>query len=87
MLHGVPVVASRAGALEELLADGAGVLVAPRSVEELAGATVALLSDPARRAEIGACAAERARAAYLWPQRMPQLTAAYRRFAAQIPRE
>ena len=51
---GVPVVATRVGALHEVVEDGvSGVLVPPERANELAGATLALLDDPVRRAHMG----------------------------------
>jgi len=47
---GRPVIASRLGALEELIEDGAsGLLIPPRDPEALAGAIERLLSDPSLR--------------------------------------
>ncbi len=55
MAMGTPVVASRAGAIEESLRPELGVLVEPGPDEErrLAEALVELLNDDARRAEMG----------------------------------
>ena len=51
MVAGVPVVATTAGALPEVLGDGA-VLVPPRDVDALAGALARLLDDDSERAEV-----------------------------------
>ena len=52
---GVPVVATRVGAVAELLGDGdSGVLVEPDDPQALADALLALLHDPARRQVMGA---------------------------------
>jgi glycosyltransferase involved in cell wall biosynthesis len=56
MLAGVPVVASRVGALPEVIGE-CGVLVTPGRPEELAEALVRVAQEPERYAEI----AERAR--------------------------
>jgi len=54
MAFGVPVVASRAGGLPEVVADGvSGLLVGPGDAGELAAAVVALLADPERRRRLG----------------------------------
>lgn len=52
---GVPVVASTAGSLPEVVGE-AGVLVPPEDPEALAAALRSLLADPARRAELGRAA-------------------------------
>ncbi len=56
MASGVPVIASRAGSVPEVVIDGeTGLLVTPGSAGELSGAIAAVLDDPeaaARRAEL-----------------------------------
>ena len=53
MAAGVPLVASRAGGIPELVADGdTGLLVAPGDARALADALHALLDDPAAREEM-----------------------------------
>ena len=60
MVAGVPVVATRAGAIPEMVADGVtGLLVAPDD-DELASALERLLGDDALRREMGAAGRERA---------------------------
>jgi glycosyltransferase involved in cell wall biosynthesis len=55
-----PVVASAVGGIPEMLEDGtSGVLVPPDDAPALAAALGSLLGDPARRARMGAAAAER----------------------------
>src|SRR5439155_23983655 len=61
MACGTPVVASRAGALPELVGD-AGLLVAPDGTEELVAALGRLLGDPELRAELRERGLRRARA-------------------------
>jgi starch synthase len=65
MACGTPVLASRVGAIPEMLDDGrAGVLVEHGEPRALAGALEALLDDPARAAELGARARERCERRY-----------------------
>ena len=62
-----PVVAARAGGVPDAVADGvSGVLVAPDDPRALSGALVALLGDPARRAELGRRGRERVLASFSW---------------------
>jgi glycosyltransferase involved in cell wall biosynthesis len=60
MAAGLPVVATCAGGLPELLASGEqGVLVPIGQPEQVADGVVALLQDPARRTRIGRCNQQR----------------------------
>jgi glycosyltransferase involved in cell wall biosynthesis len=69
MACGTPVVATDAGALPEVVADGeSGVIVPARDVEALADATERLLADPARCREMGAAGRERVLAKFTWPR-------------------
>ena len=70
MAAGRPVVATGVGANPKLLGDGCGVLVSPGDEAALASALAELLSDPLRRATLGAAGrakveAEHSRAAML----------------------
>jgi glycosyltransferase involved in cell wall biosynthesis len=61
MAHGRPVVASRVGGVPEVVEDGVtGWLVPPDSPPELADAVLKAACDPARLAQFGAAACERA---------------------------
>ncbi len=80
MRHGAPVVASRAGALPELVEHGVtGLLVPPGDPDALAAAVASLLADPARAAALGAAAAARVRERHLWRHALPALLDAYAR--------
>ncbi|HEY2433787.1 MAG TPA: glycosyltransferase [Vicinamibacterales bacterium] len=62
MACGKPVVATTAGGIPEVVADGVtGILTPPRDPEALAAAIVRLLEDPALRAAMGAAGARRVR--------------------------
>jgi glycosyltransferase involved in cell wall biosynthesis len=65
MACGLPVVATTAGALPEVLGDAAS-FVPPGDAGALATAIAALLDDPAGRARSGAAARERAVARFSW---------------------
>jgi glycosyltransferase involved in cell wall biosynthesis len=65
MLAGKPVIASRTSGIPEAVDDGVdGVLTTPGDVGELAAALRAVLSDPTRRATLGAAARARATASF-----------------------
>jgi glycosyltransferase involved in cell wall biosynthesis len=65
MAAGLPVVATTAGGIPEVVEDGrTGVLVAPRDPGALAGALCAVLADPDRRAALGRAGRERAAASF-----------------------
>ncbi len=76
MLCGSAVVATRAGALPEIITDGqTGLLVSPRDPEALAGAITTLLGDEELRKELSARGAQEAREKYSW-DRIAALTEA-----------
>jgi glycosyltransferase involved in cell wall biosynthesis len=82
MACGTPVVATRAGALPEVLAaGGGGLLVPPGDAEALAKAIATLLDQPEARAELGARAPARIRAAYSWPAVAARTLGVYRELA------
>ena len=76
MAAGVPVVATRAGALPEVLGDAAS-LVAVGDAAALAGALSRVLDDDAARDDLVARGSERA-ASYTWDRCAAGLTALYR---------
>lgn len=73
---GTPVVASRTGALPEVVGD-AGVLVEPGDVEALVAAVRALLDEPAERERLGTAGRARALARFSWTSVARETTAAY----------
>ncbi|MFB4311671.1 glycosyltransferase family 4 protein [Actinomadura sp. GTD37] len=82
MASGTPLVASRAGALPEVVGD-AGVLVQPGDVEELA-ATLRRLHDSAEeRARTGAAGLARVQARFAWPAVAKATVEHYRAAIAQ----
>jgi glycosyltransferase involved in cell wall biosynthesis len=54
--HGLPVVGTRAGAIPETVAPGAGILVAPDDVAGLAAALRVMIADPRLRGAHAAAA-------------------------------
>ena len=65
MAIGQPIVATRAGGIPEVIDhDQTGLLVPPRDANALAAAIVRLLGDQDRRAQLGAAARVRVRAAF-----------------------
>lgn len=78
MARGCPVLLARAGALPELVGDGAeAVLFDPHEAEELADALGRVLRDPAERARMSA--AGRARAAgFSWERAAAETISVYR---------
>jgi glycosyltransferase involved in cell wall biosynthesis len=79
MACGTPVVASRAGALPEVVGtDGeCGVLVPPGDVDALAAALAGLLDSPADRERMGAAGRARATGRFSWTAVAEATTAAY----------
>jgi glycosyltransferase involved in cell wall biosynthesis len=68
LAHGLPVLASRAGALAHTLPAGAGVHVPPGAVEPLRLALRQLIGDPALRARCAAAARDAAAGLPRWQQ-------------------
>ncbi|MFA5707720.1 glycosyltransferase family 4 protein [Mycolicibacterium sp.] len=81
MASGTPIVASRAGALPEVLGtQGAcAELVTPGDVEELTATLGRLLDSPERRYEIGIAGRQRALDVYSWESVAAQTVAVYER--------
>lgn len=71
MLHGAPIVATRAGGVPELVGhEESGLLCAPRDVDALAAAVLRLLDDADLALRLGRAAAEHARAR-TWDRVLP----------------
>lgn len=67
MACNTPVVATRAGALKEVVDESCGILVEPGNAIELARAIRELLSDRKRRESMGSYGRNRAEALFAWP--------------------
>lgn len=84
---GRAVLAARAPAFEEIARHGVEALILPPFTREPWGEALAMVAgDPARRAELSARAAERARDRS-WDAVAAELEAAYRRAGTRAPRE
>ena len=78
MLHGLPVAATAAGGVAELVAHGqTGLLSAPGDARALADNAVALLADRELARRLGSAAAAAVRASRLWTHVLPAMLAVY----------
>jgi glycosyltransferase involved in cell wall biosynthesis len=81
--HGLPVVATRIGALPDIVVEGeTGFLVEPHDVAALSGRLERLLLDPAEGARLGAAGRRRALDRYTWLGVAARIAAAVRFNAA-----
>jgi glycosyltransferase involved in cell wall biosynthesis len=79
MVHGLPVVATRAGGIPDKVVDGeTGHLITPGDVPALARAIEHLASESAERAGMGARGRARALACFGWPSIAERTLAVYR---------
>jgi glycosyltransferase involved in cell wall biosynthesis len=78
MAAGLPVVATRSGALPEVVVDGeTGILVERGDGEGLAAAISKLLADPHLRARMGAAGRRRVRQLFTWDRSVARLEELY----------
>ncbi len=85
MASGTPLIASRTGALPEVVGDAA-VLVSPGDPEELAAALRRLQDSPAERAALSAKALARVQERFTWSAVARATVAEYRAAMAAFPR-
>jgi glycosyltransferase involved in cell wall biosynthesis len=86
MSLGRPIVASDVGGIGEALVDGvSGVLVPARNDTALAGALLAMLDDPARRAQLGAMALSRVGEQFTQAAMVDRLVSVYDEFVGSSP--
>jgi glycosyltransferase involved in cell wall biosynthesis len=84
MAAGAPVVATRVGGVPELVEHGVtGLLVEPRSLDQLAAAVSELLGDPARARGMGAAGRDRARTRFSVQGMVERVAAVYEQVAAR----
>jgi glycosyltransferase involved in cell wall biosynthesis len=82
-IHGLPVVATRTGALPDIVVEGeTGHLVRPHDVEGLSERLAGLLADPAACARLGVAARRRALERWTWRGASARIAAAVRLNAA-----
>lgn len=86
MSCGTPLVATRVGALPELVGDDAGVLVPPGDADAFARGLETTLTDPHRAAECGAVGRRRAIQTYSWAA-VAQATASVYERITHAPQE
>jgi glycosyltransferase involved in cell wall biosynthesis len=87
MALGKPVVATAAGGVPEVVADGeTGLLVPPADPEALAGAVEALLADRERAARLGVAARRRAETAFSQAGHAEAMAALFRELTGADPR-
>lgn len=79
MASGTPIVASRAGALPEVLSEECARLVRPADVDELTDVLGELLDSPAERHRLGAAGRRRALDVFSWESVAAQTVAVYER--------
>ena len=86
MFLGIPSVATAVGGIPEVMEPGVtGLLVPFGEADGLARAVESLLRDPARRAQLGQAAAQRARRLFSAEAIVPRYEALYRRVCAAPP--
>ena len=79
MLHGVPISATSAGGVADLIThEHTGLLAEPGDVQGIVGNTVTLLEQPAKAAALAQAAARTARSRLLWSRVIGNLTNVYR---------
>lgn len=76
-----PIVATRAGGIPEVVDARCAILVPPRDSRALAQAIVELLSDPGRRARLGAAGFERVRAEFSAERMVRETAEVYKRIS------
>lgn len=84
MSCGMACIATAVGAVPEILADGAGIIIPPRDVSALADALANLLADAARCAELGALGRQRAVERYGFSAFEQSLLASYEAVKAGV---
>ena len=88
MACGLPTVASNVGGIPEAIEDGvSGFLVPATDSHRLAGALAALLSDPARRMQMGTAARQRQRQNFVLEQQVHRTELMYLKLCRALKRQ
>jgi glycosyltransferase involved in cell wall biosynthesis len=88
MMHRLPVVATRVGAIPDMVDDGVnGYLVSPEDPQALAQALGKLLADPAHCQAMGGRSYQKAADLYTWPRTGQRIRARITRILAETGRE
>lgn len=77
MSSGLPVIASAAEGLKEILEDGGGIIVPIEDTEAAAEAMVKLATDPALRRKLGAAGREKVCRCYEWKENVATMIGEY----------
>jgi glycosyltransferase involved in cell wall biosynthesis len=84
MLFGLPCVATRTGAIPEMIQEGeTGYLVPPENVEALAARLISLLGDRGLARRLGEAGMKRADETFTWPAVAGNMLEVMRRFTTQ----
>jgi glycosyltransferase involved in cell wall biosynthesis len=88
MAAGLPVIASRSGALPEIVVDQTtGLLVEPNSAIALADAMIALIQEQTKARTFGSAGEARARALFSWDVVVARLSCLYQALISGLPLE
>jgi glycosyltransferase involved in cell wall biosynthesis len=88
MMHRLPVVATRVGAIPDMVDEGVnGYLVSPEDPQALAKALCKLLADPAHCQAMGGRGYQKAADLYTWPRTGQRIRARIMRILAERGRE
>ena len=83
MARGLPVVATRSGALPELVADGETGLLVERDAGDLRAAVSRLVADPGLRSELGAAGRRRVEERFAPGRQLPLVAGLVERALAE----
>jgi glycosyltransferase involved in cell wall biosynthesis len=81
LARGLPIVGTRTGAIEELVGDGAGIVVAPGDADALSAALARIIDDPALRARFAGGARRVRERLPTWEQAIGRMEAALSQIA------
>lgn len=82
MASGIPIVATAAGGIQEMIPDGGGRKVPPRNADALAEALIEVLRSPELQAEMGRCNRRKAEQVFAWERVIDRLEEVYEQLIA-----